>query len=217
MKRTIIITILFSLFSALSTYLLFDSMRSFKTEVRESKMAVKEMQEQVNTIENKYKSEIQYWVLKNNSLNSKIQKTETELKQSKQRANSLQGKIQNLISPSPTLPEGKGENSGEECDSLKKYIEDFISETTIKDSLCDTEIFDLKNVIQNKDSAMAICEKSFMQMKQVTDSSLAMQNALAAQLNLSDKKIRRENRKTKFLSAGLFILSGITATLLLQK
>ena len=38
MKRTIIITIIFSLLSVISTYLLFDSMEGFKAEVMESKI-----------------------------------------------------------------------------------------------------------------------------------------------------------------------------------
>jgi hypothetical protein len=215
MKRTIIITILFSLFSALSTYLLFDSMRSFKTEVRESKMAVKEMQEQVNTIENKYKSEIQYWVLKNNTLNSKIQKTETELKQSKQKSNSLQWKIQTMISESRTIQDTSDIVSN--CDSLKNEIEIFIAETEAKDNLYESEIFDLKLVIQNKDSAFAVCEKSFLAMNDVVKNSLEQQTALADKLNVADKELKKQNRKTKFLSAAVFILSGATATLLLAK
>lgn len=215
MKRTIIITILFSLFSAISTYLLFNSMEGFKAEVMESKIAVREMQGQVNAIENKYKKEIQYWVAKNNRLNNRIQNTEVELSQSKQKANSLQGKIQILITESKTLSDTSEIVSN--CDSLKEKTLEFISETNLKDSLSDSEISDLKNVIQNKDSAFAVCEKSFMQMKQISDSSLAMQNSLADKLHLADKTIRKENRKTKFLSAGLFVLSGITATLLLQR
>lgn len=214
-KRTIIITILFSLLSAISTYLLFDSMEGFKTEIRESKMVVKEMKEQVNSIENKYKTEIQYWVMKNNSLQHRIQKTEVALGESKQKANSLQGKIQVLISESKTMQDTSEIISN--CDSLKTQVTQFISETNVRDSLCDNEIADLKCLIQNKDSVMTVCENSFSMLKRVTDSSIAQQNELADKLKLADKKIRKGNLKVKFLSAGLFILSGVTATLLLQK
>lgn len=214
-KRTIIITVLFSLLSAVSTYLLFNSMEGFKTEIRESKTVLKEMQEQVNSIENKYKTEIQGWVIKNNVLQQQIQKTEVALGESKQKTTSLQGKIHVLISESKTL-----KDTGEifsNCDSLKIQVTRFMAETNIKDSLYDNEIADLKTVIQNKDSAMAVCEKSFSMLKTVTDYSLAQQSALTDQLALADKKIRRANRKTKILSAGSMILGTITAVLLLRK
>lgn len=215
MKRTIIITILFGLLSAISTYLLFHSMEGFKGEIKESKIAVKEMQGQVNSIENKYKNEIQYWMQKNNSLRQQIVKTETALGESKQNENSLRGKIHFLISEGKNLKDTSEIISN--CDSLKEKVNQFISETNVRDSLCDNEISELKTVIQNKDSVFSVCEKSFSMLKQVADSSLAFQSKLTGELQLADKKIRRGNLKTKILSAGVMILSGVTTILLLQK
>lgn len=214
-KRTIIITILFSLFSALSTYLLFDSMEGFKTEVKESKMAVKGMQEQVNFIEYRYKAQVSYWKRKNNHLMKQIENTESALNQSKKNINSLQGRIQRLITDGKVLKDTIEIITN--CDSLKEQVTQFISETETRDSLCDSEIVDLKTVIQNKDSALAISEKSLVLIKQAADSSLMAQRALADKLQLADKKRKRENIKSKILSAAVFILSGVTATLLLQK
>jgi hypothetical protein len=54
-------------------------------------------------------------------------------------------------------------------------------------------------------------------LKQVTDSSLAFQNKLTDELKLADKKIKRGNIKSKFLTAGVMILSGVTTILLLKK
>mgnify|MGYP002622360578 FL=1 len=215
MKRTIIITILFGIISALSTYLLFDSMEGFKSELRESKIAVKEMQQQVTAIEDKYKLEILYWQNKNFKLTQRIQQTETALEESKQKAGTLQGKIKHLIAESTNLKDTSDIVSN--CDSLKTQVSQFIAETTIKDSLCDSEISDLKEVIQNKDSAMAVCQSSFASMLQVMNSSLDQQKDLADKLSLAEKEIRKGNRRTKFLSAAVFILSGVTTTLLLQK
>ena len=215
MKRTIIITLLFSLISSVSTYLLFHSMEGFKTEIKESKIAVKEMQSQVNSIENKYKSEIQYWIIKNNDLQKQIQQTETNLNVSKQKENSLQGKIQVLISESKALKDTSEIISN--SDSIKENVNQFISETNTKDSLCDKEISELKNVIQNKDSAFAVCERGFLALHGVVDFSLAQQTALADKLNEADKKIRRSNHKSKFLTVGTMILATTTTILLLKK
>ena len=215
MKRTIIITLLFSLISSASTYLLFHSMEGFKTEIKESKIAVKEMQSQVNSIENKYKSEIQYWIIKNNDLQKQIQQTETNLNVSKQKENSLQGKIQVLISESKALKDTSEIISN--SDSIKENVNQFISETNTKDSLCDKEISELKNVIQNKDSAFAVCERGFLAFHGVIDFSLAQQTALADKLNEADKKIRRSNIKSKFLTVGTMILATTTTILLLKK
>lgn len=214
-KRTVILTFLFGVFSALSSILLYHSMEGFKSELKESKIAVKEMTAQVHSIESNYQSQLQYWIQKNNYLQVQIQKTDFALSQSKQKEKSLQGKIQVLISESNTLTDTSEIVSN--CDSIKQNVNQFIAETNIRDSLCDKEITDLKTLVQNKDSAMVMCDKSFSMLRQVTDSSLAFQSKLSDELKLADRKIKRGNIKSKFLTAGLMILTGITTTLLLQK
>ena len=214
-KRTVILTFLFGVFSALSSMLLYHSMEGFKSELKESKIAVKEMTAQVNSIESNYQSQLGYWIRKNNYLQEQIQKTDFALSQSKQKEKSMQGKIQGLISESKTLKDTSEIISN--CDSIKTETERFISETNIRDSLCDKEIYELKTVIQNKDSAMAVCQNSFSMLKQVTDSSLSFQNKLTDELKLADRKIKRGNIKSKFLTAGIMILSGVTTTLLLKR
>ena len=215
MKRTILITIIFGIISCLSTIFFMNSMDGFKKEIRESKIALKEMKTEINSIESKYKNEIEYWVTKNNYLQKRIAETEINLNVSKQKENSLQGKIQAFISVSRDLKDTIRIVSN--CDSLKTQVTQFISETNVRDSLSDNEITDLKTVIQNKDSAMVVCEKSFSMLKTVADSSLAFQSNLTEQLKLADKKIRRANLKTKFLSAGAMILATVTTVLLLHK
>jgi len=232
MKRTIIITVLFSLISSVSTYLLFHSMEGFKTEIKESKKVVKELKAEVNSIEENHKSEIQYWTAKNSDLQKQINETETNLNVSTQREKLLQGKIQALpqlsyarnlrlssggaftSGSSPMGREGRGlKDLGEAKDLVTQYI----AETNVRDSLCDHEISELKNVIQNKDSLAADCEKSFSMLKTVADSSITFQNKLTDDLTLADKKIKRGNLKTKFLSAGVMILATATTILLLEK
>jgi len=215
MKRTILITIIFGIISCLSTIFFMNSMDGFKKEIKESKIAVKEMKSEINSIQSKYFQEISFWVSKNSYLQKRIAETETALSQATQNSNSLQGKIHAHISMSRNLKDTVQIVSN--CDSLKTQVTQFISETNLRDSLCDNEISDLKTVIQNKDSAMVVCEKSFSMLKTVADSSLAFQNNLTDELKRADKKIRRANLKTKFLSAGVMILSGITTVLLLHK
>ncbi len=214
-KRTVILTFLFGVFSALSSILLYHSMEGFKSELKESKIAVKEMTAQVNSIESNYQSQLQYWIQKNNYLQKRIHETDVALNQSKQKEKSLQGKIQGLIAESNTLTDTSEIISN--CDSIKERATQYITETNIRDSLCDREITDLKTLVQNKDSAMAVCDKSFSMLKQVTDSSLALQTKLSEELKLAERKIKRGKIKSKFLTAGIMILSGATTILLLQK
>ncbi len=215
MRKTIIITFLFGIISALSTYLLFDSMENFRKEVKESKIVVKEMKEQVNSIETNYKEQIRYWISKNMALQNRIQQTDLELEKSRVKEKSMQGRIFTLITQSKTLTDTFSIVSN--CDTLKEKITEFILETNIKDSLCSAEITDLKTVICKQDSAMAVCQNSFMMLKQVTDSSFAMQTRLTDELNRASKQLRRERRKSKLLTTGVIILSGATTFLLLQK
>lgn len=214
-KRAIIITFLLGILSALSTYLLFDSMEGFKKEIKESKNVIKEMKAQVSLIESNYQSEVRYWINKNMVLQSRIKETDLALEKSRMKEKSMQGKILSLISESKTITDTSEFISN--CDSIKERVTQFIAETNIKDSLCNSEITDLKEVIQNQDSAMTVCQNSFSMLKQVTDSSFAFQNKLADELSLANKKLKRERIKSKFLSAGIMILSGATTFLLLQK
>ncbi|MCC7303070.1 MAG: hypothetical protein IT233_10555 [Bacteroidia bacterium] len=215
MKKTIIITFLFGLISALSTYLLFDSMEGFRKEVKESKIALKEMTQQVNSIETNYKQQIGYWIQKNTVLQRRIQQTNLELERSRMKEKSMQGKILSLISESKTLTDTFSIVSN--CDTLKEKVAEFIVQTNIKDSLCQAEITDLKTVIQNQDSMVVVCQSSFSMLKQVTDSSFAMQSRLTDDLNRASKQLRNEKRRSKLLTAGVMILSGATTFLLLQK
>lgn len=215
MRKTIIITFLFGLISALSTYLLFDSMEGFRKEIKESKIATQEMKQQVSSIETSYQEQIRYWIGKNMVLQNRIQQTDLELERSRMKEKSMQGKILALISESKTLTDTFSIISN--CDTLKEQITEFIAETNIKDSLCNTEITDLKMVIQNQDSAMVVCQSSFTMLKQVTDSSFALQTRLTDELNRANKQLRKERRKSKLLTAGIMILSGTTTFLLLQK
>ncbi|MCC7302504.1 MAG: hypothetical protein IT233_07680 [Bacteroidia bacterium] len=215
MRKTIIITFLFGLISAISTYLLFDSMEGFRKEIKESKIVVKEMQQQVSSIETSYQEQIRYWVNKNMALQSRIQQTDLELERSRMKEKSIQGKILALISDSRTLTDTISIISN--CDTLKEKITEFIAETNVKDSLCNAEITDLKTVILNQDSAMIVCQSSFTMLKQVTDSSLVMQSRLADELNKASKQLKKEKRRSKLLAVGAMILSGTTTFLLLQK
>lgn len=215
MKKTIIITFLFGLISALSTYLLFDSMEGFRKEIKESKIATQEMKQQVSSIEASYQEQIRYWIGKNMVLQNRIQQTDLELERSRMKEKSMQGKILSLISESNTMTDTFSIVSN--CDTLKERITEFIAETNIKDSLCNAEITDLKTVILNQDSAMVVCQSSFTMLKQVTDSSFALQTRLTDELNRANKQLRKERRKSKLLTAGIMILSGTTTFLLLQK
>lgn len=214
-KRTVIITFLFGVFSALSTYLLYDSMEGFRKEIKESKITIREMKEQVGNIESKYQSEIHYWMQKNISLQNRIQQTDMALDQSRKKEKSLQGKIVSLITGSKTLTDTFSIVTN--CDTLKEKVTQYMAEANVKDSLCDSEITDLKTIIQNQDSAMTVCQNSFSMLKQVTDNSLAFQEKLTDELNSANKKFNRERIKSKFLTAGVMILSGATTFFLLQK
>ncbi len=215
MKRTVIITLIFSLISSLSTYLLFHSMEGFKSEIKESKFVVKEMKEQINSIEENYKSEMERWMEKSFVLQNQIAKTDSNLTLSKQKEKSLQGKIQKLISESKEMQDTSAIISN--YDSVKTQTEKFISETFIRDSLCDKEISELKCLAEQKDSAMAVCQSSFSALKQLADSSISFQNKLTDELASANKKIKKANLKSKFLTAGVMVLSGATTFLLLQK
>jgi hypothetical protein len=54
-------------------------------------------------------------------------------------------------------------------------------------------------------------------LKTIADSSLTQQSALIEELNEANKKIKRSNLKTKFLSAAVMVLATSTTIFLLKK
>jgi hypothetical protein len=208
-KKTLLITILLSLISSASTYWLVKAMEGFKMEIRTSGDEVQKLKVQIQFIVSDYIEKKQQWDEKDRVQKKQVAKTDSLLSASKIKQSKEQSKVEAFIQDTSQC--------NETCDSTKENLRSYVDATQERDSLCDNEVVQLKEIIQTKDSALNDCNESFLMMQQAADSSVATAGKLAEQLKLADKSLRRNNIKSKFLSSAVLVLSGATAILLLGK
>jgi hypothetical protein len=210
-KKTLLITILLSLISSASTYWLVDSMNGFKSEIKKQNDALVQLASRVAVISDNYIKQREHWQQKDSVQKKQLAKTDTALSKAKQKQTLLQAKLEE------NLACNEDDCDSSCCDSVQEDVKEYIDATVERDSLCDEEISELKEIVQTKDSALNDCNESFLLLKQTTDSSIVMQTHLVEQLKLADKELRKKNLKSKILSSAVLVLSGATAILILKK
>lgn len=214
MKKKTTFIILYGAIMALAGYFFSEKTNSSKTEVTQSMEKINQLQNKLNSIDKNYKMEIQHFEKKNDSLQNEVKKTETALMEEKKKVLLLRGNAITLANRVITATDTA--QKLKDCDTLAIEVKNLITESNVKDSLCDEEINGLKAIVENRDSVLTVCEKSYLSIKTVADSSIQQQQLLTAQLQIADKHFKKAKFKNKILAAGVMILSGVTASLLLQ-
>lgn len=168
-----------------------------------------------DSIDGQYHLKLSRLESKNDSLQLVIGYDKQSLVFSKRKASYLQQKVQ-LLSQQLTLTPDTTEKI-ELCDSLQEEVSALITESTIRDSLCDKTIQELTELSYVQDASLDECKKSYLLIKQNLGASLLQQEQLSGQLSLSEKKLRRRTTLNRWLAGGLAIAGGvITTTVLLN-
>ncbi len=96
-----------------------------------------------------------------------------------------------------------------QCDSLSETVQELVTATVFKDSLYEDLASNLQAQVSNKDSVITVQHEQYNCLKLSFDQSLAQQQLLLGQNLLYEKQIKRDKVKSKLLTAGALILSGI--------
>jgi hypothetical protein len=96
-----------------------------------------------------------------------------------------------------------------DCDTLQWAVKDLIVAANHKDSLYEDLNTTLQYQVENKDSVIGVQQQEYSSIKLLFDKSLSQQEILSTQNLLYQKQIKRHKVKSKLLSAGAFILTGI--------
>lgn len=102
------------------------------------------------------------------------------------------------------------------CDSLQNETLDLITQQAEKDSLYQASINDLNCLVENKDAELLLCQSSHNELSQNISDRLTSEKQVQEELKKCEKEIARKSTAQKILTAGLLILSGITAALLIH-
>lgn len=214
-KRTTISLVLLFCLAAFCTYNLVKPDPDISTKPVIAKVEMKNTQMQEQKINNDFQKGMKQLLRENDSLQFLVKTTKELLLQSRQKVFALQDKVTGLAQKE------KIETDTIEkivlCDSLQNEVESLIEQSNARDSLCDNTVTNLTEILGSKDTAIAICNQSYLGMKTLLDNSLAQEKDLTYELNSMNKKLKRKTVGNRILSAGLLVLTGITTTLFLQR
>jgi len=213
MKRTAIIISILALIAGFCTYTLLSS--SGEKPPDGQIIPVKTLEKQVSDIESRYAAEIKSLSRQNDSLKRVIANSRKELMLQKQQLLSREAVVTRIIVKTKEVRDTILKIVY--CDSLQTQVDSLISEVNCRDSLWEQQTQQLKKEVQNRDSTVALCQKSFQELKSATEDSFTQQKELQDRLGGAERKLKRRTIQSKVLAAGFMIVSGIAATTFLHR
>jgi len=95
------------------------------------------------------------------------------------------------------------------CDSLQEAVGEWVTESAHKDSLYESEVSVLNEIISNKDSTLYVRQQMYATIRQSFDNCFANNELLLEENKLFARQSKRLLIKNKILSAGVMLVSGI--------
>lgn len=200
------------LFTALITGL-FLSLSTCNSEekVKPDKTEIIKASEKAESIDTSYKAAFKSLKTHSDSLQKELSVTQRKLKITKFKLNQSQIALVALAEKqSDTL---SFEALLNDCDSLKQQTLAYVAWVDSTQSIYETNLVQLQEMVATKDSQIVICTASYAQLKGLLDDNLERERKLTEDLNTAYKSQRRKVLQNKLLAGGMLILSGIATTL----
>ncbi|MCA0429070.1 MAG: hypothetical protein LCH32_01055 [Bacteroidetes bacterium] len=200
------------LFTALITGL-FLSLSTCNTgeKVKQDKTEIIKASEKAERIDTDYKAAFESLKTHSDSLQKELSVTQSKLKVTKFKLNQSQVALVALAEKkSDTL---SFEQLLNDCDSLKQQTLAYVAWVDSTQTIYESNISQLENMVAIKDSQVVICSASYLQIKGLLDENLERERKLSDDLNTAYKSQRRKVLQNKLLAGGMLILSGIATTL----
>jgi hypothetical protein len=208
MKQAIAIILSFSI-AMIGAILFFDGCGNKPPTVSVSVPAVN-LQKQASEIEKQYVLEITRLTRENDSLKGELALRKKMLLISRSEVSTAKTEVVRMIVKEKTIRDTVLKIVY--CDSLQCKVDSLIAKEAVHDSLNDQQLVGFVRQAQTQDSALAVCQKSYSDLKSVAGGSFEQQKALTDQLNEANGKLQRRTTENRLMSAGLLILSGIAAS-----
>lgn len=200
------------LFTALITGLfLLLSTRNTGEKVKPDKTEINKTEVKAESIYNSYNVAFEKLKTHSDSLQKELSFTKSKLKATKLKLSQSQTALVTLAKKkSDTLSFVQLLN---DCDSLKQQTLAYVAWVDSTQSIYDTNIVQLQEMVAIKDSQIVVCNSSYAQLKGLLDENLERERKLTEDLNTAYKSQRRKVLQNKLLVGGMLILSGIATTL----
>lgn len=178
--------------------------------------ALQNEQKKAQKIDAKYALDMKTLEHKNDSLTKALQYRRAALMLSDQKVLQLEDKVTSLAHKVQAEPD-TAKRKVYDLDTLGTEASVLVVHEAQRDSLCEGEVEDLTLLNREKDSALSDCQSSYINMRQVADSSLQRQQNAILQIKGLNKQLKHKVFQNRILSAGLLILAGTATTLYLTR
>jgi len=213
-KQTFFLIILTALITAFCMYAFIGS--PMKTDIATLQNHIKSVQNEEQVIDKKYKSTLTKLLKKNDSLQNLVSIHKAELAEANQKTSDLESEVSKLVVKVQAEPDTI-KKKATDCDSLAKTARVLIQQYDTAQSICKQTVNELTEQLSNRDSADSLCNTSYTKMKLALDTSLVQQQDMVALVKSLNRKLNRKKFQSKFLSAGMLLLSGVAATLYIER
>ncbi len=200
------------LFTALITGL-FLSLSTCNSEekVKPDKTEIIKASEKAESIDTSYKIAFESLKTHSDSLQKELNVSQSKLKATKFKLNQSQTALVALAEKqSDTL---SFEALLNDSDSLKQQTLAYVAWVDSTQSIYETNLVQLQEMVATKDSQIVICTASYAQLKGLLDDNIERERKLTEDLNTAYKSQRRKVLQNKLLAGGMLLLSGIATTL----
>lgn len=114
------------------------------------------------------------------------------------------------------LVQSNNDSGGTPCDSLRQVVSDYLSSDEHQDSLYETNIETLENLVEVKDSCLLVVTDALDQSGQLIQQSLATQEAVEKDLDKSQRKLKRKQVLNRVLAGSTLVLATVTTILIIR-
>lgn len=187
-----------------------------QVDVRQSIQTTKNLKQKEQSIDKSYELTLKKQEKKNDSLEGLVKSYKTMLANADKKASEQEQKVTELATTVLTKPDSV-KSKVSDCDSLSKEVSTLLEQEREKDTLCNETIGELTSQLGEKDSMINNCEEEFSNTRMLLDTALQQQQNLTNQLTALNKHMRHKVVQNKLLSVGLMVLTGVTATLVIEQ
>lgn len=191
----------------------------------ETVIPAKDLKKEADVKEASYQAKITELENKNQQLKLELQSAKDQLVKMKSKTKQRETKIKGMIEPKgypakellqKVKPALVSATSLSLCDSLVQEVSEYMQENSTKDSLYEVQIGKQDSLIAGKDSIIENKTKLQQNLQTLFEQSLMQQEILTKENTQLRKKFKRQKFRSKLVTLGVTVLSGLAANYLIQ-
>lgn len=212
MRRIPIVILITALCTGL--FLVFSTCHDNPPDQKYEKQLLKESAEKINSIHAHYQTQLAHMKRGVDSLSKALSKAEKQLIATQIQLKQKQQRVLKLVESDTSELAVKEKLNN--CDSLKLEVKEYVVWVDSTQLHYEKVIKELHQLIALKDSELVVCRVSYTDINQLATDNIERERRLTEALNTAYKSQKRKQLQSKVWMASFLILSGITASFLIN-